>query len=215
MRNAIMVAAIAAGLLLGGAAGAAEAETAAESPNVLGLGVKGGVGLPQIGSELDTSFQVKLEAFYLLPVLGSRLGLVTSAGYSQPEAAGSGSDERLPGGSYSWEMTQRQTTWDIGVMGRLQPWSSDWNIGLSAGFELLFLSTLTDGEADGEPFGEHDERATLPGVFAAVTGEYRLGPGALFAELVFSATFQDLTTTGDLTASALAILLGYRVGFAL
>ena len=48
-----------------------------------------------------------------------------------------------------------------------------------------------------------------------MSGEYRLGPGALFAELAFSATFQDLTTTGDLTASALGIPVGYRVGFAL
>jgi hypothetical protein len=191
------------------------AVTPATSPHVLSLGLKGGVGLPQIGSGLETTFQVRLEAIYLLGAVGSRLGLIAALGYSQPEASGTGSDPRLPDGVYSWSLTQRQTTLEIGLVGRIMPWSSDWNLGLVAGAQILFLSTLTDGSSGGEPFGQHDEQATLPGAFFALQAEYRLGPGALFGELGWAASFQDLETTGDLTASALGILVGYRFTFAL
>jgi hypothetical protein len=188
---------------------------AGSSPHVLGVGAKAGVGLPQLNTDLGTTFQVRLEAVYLLGAWGSRLGLVTALGYSQPEASGAGSDPQLLDGAHGWSMTQRQTTWDIGLMLRVMEWDSPWNLSLLAGAQLLFLSTLTDGESGGEPFGQHDERATLPGVFGGLQAEYRLGPGALFAEVSVAVTFQDLRTTGDVPAAALGILAGYRFTFAL
>lgn len=227
MKKHTIVIAIASLLALSGPAGASTDKPAeqppadqpsvatAESPHVLGLGLKGGLGLPQIASDMETTFQVRFEAIYLLGALGSRLGLIAALGYSQPEASGTGSDPRLPDGTYTWNLTQRQTTLEIGLVGRIMPWSSDWNLSLAAGAQILFLSTLTDGSSGGEPFGQHDEQATLPGAFVALQAEYRLGPGALFGELGFSASFQDLKTTGDLTASALGVLVGYRLTFAL
>ncbi|MBN2495858.1 MAG: hypothetical protein JXR96_14805 [Deltaproteobacteria bacterium] len=185
----------------------------AGAPHVLAVGLKAGVGLPQLNSALQTSFHVQIEGLYLAPFWGSRLGVVTTLGYSQPGASGSEQDARLPAGEYSWEMTQRQTTWDLGVLFRLMEWRSDWNVGFSAGHRLLFLSTLTDGQADGEPFGQHDEKATLPGFFLAVQGEYALGPGRMTAEISLAGTMQDLYTTGDVAVLDLGILLGYRFDF--
>ena len=63
--------------------------------SVITLGLKGGVGLPQLSSALDTTFCVHLEAAYQFPFWGSRLGVITSLGYTQPTASGSGSDPRL------------------------------------------------------------------------------------------------------------------------
>ncbi len=183
--------------------------------NVISLGLKGGVGLPQLGSALDTTFCIHLEAAYQFPFWGSRLGLITSLGYTQPSATGTGSDPRLPGGEYTWETTQRQTTWDIGALVKVMERTSPWNIGMAVGARIVFLSTLTSGEAGDEAFGEHDERATIPGVFTGAQGEYRLGPGAVFLELSIGMSFQDLRTTGDLTAMELGILAGYRFSFAL
>lgn len=183
--------------------------------SVITLGLKGGVGLPQLSSALDTTFCVHLEAAYQFPFWGSRLGLITSLGYTQPNGSGSGSDSRLPGGEYTWETTQRQTTLDIGVLVKFMERTSPWNLGLSLGSRIVFLSVLTSGEAGGEPFGEHDETATLMGMFAGMQGEYRLGPGALFLEVVVGTSFQDLHTTGDLTVAELGILAGYRFSFAL
>ncbi|HUU00439.1 MAG TPA: hypothetical protein VM425_03260 [Myxococcota bacterium] len=183
--------------------------------SVITLGLKGGVGLPQLGSALETTFCIHLEAAYQLPFWGSRLGLITSLGYTQPTASGSGSDPRLPGGEYTWETTQRQTTWDIGVLIKVMERTSPWNLGVAVGARIVFLSTLTSGEAGDETFGEHDERATIPGVFTGAQGEYRLGPGAVFLELSLGMSFQDLRTTGDLTVMELGILAGYRFSFAL
>jgi hypothetical protein len=183
--------------------------------SVITLGLKGGVGLPQLSSALDTTFCIHLEAAYQFPFWSSRLGLITSLGYTQPTGSGSGSDPRLPGGEYTWETTQRQTTWDIGVLLRFMKRTSPWNLGLAVGARIVFLSTLTSGEAGGEPFGEHDEQATLPGMFAGVQGEYRLGSGAVFLELSLGMSFVDLHTTGDLTVMELGVLAGYRFSFAL
>lgn len=183
--------------------------------SVITLGLKGGVGLPQLSSALQTTFCVHLEVAYQFPIWGSRLGLITSWGYTQPGASGSGTDPRLPGGEYTWETTQRQTAWDIGVLVKVMERESPWNLSLAAGARIVFLSTLTSGEAGGEPFGEHDEQATRPGMFAGAQGEYRLGPGAVFLELSLGMSFLDLRTTGDLTVMELGILAGYRFSFAL
>lgn len=187
-----------------------EGDAAPSSPNVLGIGAKVGVALPQLDSALDTSFGVHLELSYRLPFWGSRFGVYTGIGFSMPEGSGSGSDARLPGGAYTWEVTQRQTIWDLGLALRVMPWKSDWNVGFLAGSRMTFVSTLTDGKAGGEPFGEHDEKGTLYGAFASVLGEYRLGPGAIFLELNYGLSLQDLRTTGDLPLHELYVLAGYR-----
>lgn len=183
--------------------------------NVVSLGLKGGVAFPQLASSLGTTFHVHLEAAYHFPVWGSRLGIMAAVGYSQPSASGSGEDPRLPDGTYEWEMTQRQTTLDLGLILKFFHRESDFNLGLCAGARIVFLSTLTSGAAGGEPFGEHDEQATLPGMFAGLQAEYLLGPGALFGEVSFGATFEDLRTTGELMVPALGVLAGYRFVFSI
>lgn len=119
----------------------------------------------------------------------------------------------LPDGEYTWSTTQRQTLWDIGLALRVMEVESPWNVVLVVGPRIVFLSTLTSDEAGGEPCGEHDERATRPGVFALVQGKYTFGPGAVFLEFSAGMAFEDLRTTGDPTVAALQILTGYRFRF--
>ncbi len=183
--------------------------------NVLTVGLKGGLGFPQVSSEFGTAPLVQLEASYLLPFLQGRLGALTAVGYSAPSLSGSGTDARLPGGAYTYEATQRQLNWDVGLLGKLRPWRSPWNVTGLAGLRMTFQSTLSDGEAGTESFGEHDERATLSGLFLAAQGDYRLGPGAVVGEIGYWASFQDLRTTGELVISEISLLVGYRFSFAL
>ncbi len=194
---------------------AQSSDTAPAAGNVITVGVKAGLGFPQITSEFGTSPSVQLEGSYLLPFMAGRLGLITALGYGAPSLSGTGEDDRLPGGSYSYSATQRQLNWDLGLLGKLKPWASPWNVTALAGLRLTFQSTLSDGEAGDEAFGEHDERATMAGLFIAGQGDYRLGPGALVGELGYWASFQDLRTTGELVVSEIMVLVGYRLAFAL
>ncbi len=190
-------------------------ETAAPARHRITLGVRAGIALPQVSSEFGSAPLVRVDIGYLLPVAGGRIGLLTAVGYSAPSVSGTAQDDRLPTGSYSYEATQRQLTWDLGVQGWWKPWASRWNLGGAAGLHMTFLSTLSDGDAGGEPFGEHDERATETGLFAAARGAFRLGPGALVGEIGYVAASQELRTTGELTLSEITILAGYRLAFAL
>jgi len=183
------------------------------SKNVLSVGLKGGVAFPQINSSLETTFFYQLEASYMMPFWGSRFGVVTTLGYTEPTASGTATDPRLPDEEYTWKAIQRQVVWDLGLILKLNPADSDWNIGGILGSRLIFLSTLTNGTADGQPFGEHDEQATVSGAYLAFQGEYSLGPGALVGELSYWASFQEMRTSGVFTVSEVILLLGYRFVF--
>lgn len=180
---------------------------------LVAAGLKGGLVFPQINTPLSTSFAVHLEAAGYLPFWGSRLGLVFAVGYRQASASGSGLDPRLPEGAYTWDATRREVLLDIGPSLRVMDRRSDWNLSLAVGPRIAMTSFVENGEAGGESFGEHDERATLPGMFFGVQGEYRLGPGELFAELSLGLSFEDLRTAGNVSAASVDLLLGYRFLF--
>jgi hypothetical protein len=216
MRTSVVIAVVASFSLVPSVARAQQAGTGeASAGNVVAVALKAGLGFPQINSSFGTAPLVQLEGSYLLPFFEGRVGACTALAYAAPSLSGTGEDARLPGGTYSYEATQRQLNWDLGVLAKLNPWNSPWNAGALAGLRLTFQSTLTDGEAGIEAFGEHDERATLAGLFLAFQGEYRLGPGAVVGEAGYWASFQDLRTTGELVISEITILAGYRFAFAL
>ncbi|NMB76501.1 MAG: hypothetical protein GYA21_15390 [Myxococcales bacterium] len=208
MRTAIVLCV----LLANGGAFAAETEAVAEK-TLIAAGLKGGLVFPQLNTPLSTSFTVHLEAAGYLPFWGSRLGLVFAVGYRQAAASGSGEDARLPEGVYTWEATRREVLLDVGPSLRVMDASCAWNLSFAAGPRIAMTSFVENGSAGGESFGEHDERATLPGMFFGVQGEYRLGPGAVFAELSLGVAFEDLRTAGNVSAASLDLLLGYRFWF--
>ena len=193
----------------------AQDTSAPQDANVIGLGLKAGVALPQVSSELSTTFSTHLELSYQFPFAGSRIGLTTSLGYSQPAVSGTGEDTRLPDGTYSFEATQQQFLWDFGLVARLNPHGAIWNLGATIGGRMQAVSTTSNGDASGESFGEHTETGTFFGLLAGAFGEFTLGPGAAFLAIEYGMASQDLKTVGELNVAAVHILAGYRLMFAL
>jgi hypothetical protein len=57
---------------------------------------------------------------------------------------------------------------------------------------------------------EFTETSTEIGLFVALGGEYRLGPGALFLDIDFGWSDLDHKITGDTSTANITPTLGYR-----
>jgi len=84
-------------------------ETPGPPTVVLGLGT--GVYIPT--SDLGVSFLVGIDAAYQLPWLGGKFGVGGGLAYSQPTTSGTIMDDRVPGGSASYDSTMRELVLDL------------------------------------------------------------------------------------------------------
>ncbi len=197
--------ALIAALLASQAAGAKE-------PPAFTVGLKLGVLLPQIATELGTTVAGGIEAWYGFPVLERRIGIYLEANYTQPSVSRSMvPDPRVMGGVYDGTQTQRELTFGGGLLARLATPGAIWNGYLLAGARAYLLETVSDGSAAGAAFGEHQEKSTQIGGFVAAGAERRLGPGALLLEVGFGSSSLPHTITGDVTTGAIVIQVGYRL----
>lgn len=177
------------------------------------ISLKGGVHLPQIANPLETSFDALLKVGYGLPFWQRRVQLFVDLSYTQPSTTSTGSDARLPGGTFSSVTTVRDLATSFGAQVFILPPSRLVVPYLSAGVRVHFLKVETNGEAGGAAFGPYTETDTRAGgVFAAGAG-LRLGPGRVLAELVFNVLPVDQRLTGASNASSLSVLLGYGLFF--
>jgi hypothetical protein len=194
------------------AAQSTEVAVAEPPPPAFALGLKVGVLLPQIATQLGTAVAGGLELSWGFPVLDRRIGLYLEANYTQPSVSRTSlADPRVGGGTYDGDQTQRELTLGGGLYGRIAPPGSTWNGYLLAGARAYLLETVSNGSAAGAPFGENTEKSTQLGGFAALGGERRLGPGALLLEVGFGSSPLPHTITGDVSTSAIVIQLGYRL----
>ena len=201
-RNAMLALLLAAGLGLPGAASADERVTAA---------VKLGGAFPSLFSGLDTTIQTEVEAGVLL--LDGRLDVSLTLGYARPPASHSADDPRLAGESFQWSMQQDILV--VGAMGRyrlLEP-TSPFNVYGALGPRLYLLRTTVNGTSGEAQLGENRQYDTQAGLALATGAELRLGPGAALAELHFGAGPLRGLVTGDVSAGAVGLLLGYRMSF--
>jgi hypothetical protein len=183
-------------------------------PPAFAIGLKVGVFLPQISTQLTTNVAGGLEASWAFPGLKRRIGLYLEANYTQPTVSRSMVvDPRVPGGVYQGDQTQRELTFGLGLIGRVAPPGSAWNGYLQAGVRAYLLQTITNGSAGGNAFGENQEQSTQVGGFAALGVERRLGPGALLLEVGFGGSSLPHTITGEVSTSAMVVQLGYRLFF--
>jgi hypothetical protein len=194
-----------------------EAEIVYADPTVPGpisVGLKAGVVLPQIATELQTSWGVELEtAFRLGGALGGRLSLFTSVAYTQPEVARTGvADPRLPA-AYDGTQTQRELSVGLGLIARFLPPAAIWNGYVGLGPRVYFLETITVGSAAGAEFGENREQSTRFGGIFLAGAERRLGPGALALEVQFGTSSLPHLITGDVSTGAIVVALAYRLFF--
>ena len=195
-------------ILTAPAVGAAQEKQPAFSPFV---GLKLGGALHSVFSELDPAAQVELEGGVSL--LGNRLDVALQASWDRSAASGGPDDERFDAGAVKWELDQDFLM--IGVVARyrfLAP-TSAYNAYAGAGPRVLLMRTVVNGTSGGEALGENEQTETRFGAVLVAGGEYRLGPGDLLLELALGIGSIDGLITGQSSASALSVLLGYRLRF--
>jgi hypothetical protein len=183
-------------------------EPADDSSYKVELGLGTGVLFPQVSSELGTSAGLEFDVG--VPVWKS-LSVVSAIGYAQPTVEGKMSDPRLADSMYSTDTTQRELTWTLGATWRFLKASSRLNAYGGLGGRIFLLETLTNGSAGGTSFGENRETSTRIGAAAWGGAEYLIGPGAAVAELDFGGSDLPHLVTGDVSTTAVAIQVGYRL----
>lgn len=197
-------------LLLASPVGAKE-PTDHPPTSAVALGAKLGIVLPQIATELGTTWGAEIEGSFLLPALERRLAAFAAFGYTQPVVSRTAlSDPRLAG-AYDGKQTQRELTLGAGVLARLFPPGARFNGYSALGARLYFLETVTVGAQGGAAFGENQERSTRVGAVFTVGGEMTVWRGAAGAELQLGASDLPHTITGDVSTGALSVVVGYRL----
>lgn len=187
--------------------------TAEPPPPSVEVSLKGGVHLPQISNPLETSFDALLKVGWALPFVERRFQLFVDLAYTQPQVSVTGSDGRVPGGSFTSTTLLRDFAVSAGLCFFILSPSKPLVPYVSAGARVHFLRAETNGSAGGARFGEYVETDTrVGGVFAAGAG-YRVGPGRILGELVFNYLPVDQRLTGASNASSLSVLLGYGLFF--
>jgi hypothetical protein len=103
----------------------------------------------------------------------------------------------------------------IGVVARYRflPMDKPYNAYAGAGPRLLLMRTTVNGTSGDGSLGENTQTETRFGAVLVAGGEYRLGPGDLLIELAMGIGSIDGLITGQSSASALSVLLGYRLRF--
>jgi hypothetical protein len=112
---------------------------------------------------------------------------------------------------YSTDTTQRELTMTLGASWRFLNAASRWNAYAGLGGRIWLLETVTKGSSGGVRFGENQETSTRIGAAAWAGAEFLIGPGAAVAELDFGGSDLPHAITGDVSTTALALQVGYRL----
>ncbi|MBN1335348.1 MAG: hypothetical protein JXB39_05260 [Deltaproteobacteria bacterium] len=174
---------------------------------------------PLVGLQVGGHFSLTpLEAFVLprlelgieLPWAQRRFRVALLSAWTRPAASGEDTDDRVPEGTWSWDLTQTEGLFALGATVRIPEISDRFVPEITVGPQLYLLRTRVEGEASGAPFGESVEQYTRVGFLSSLGVATVLGPGELGLQLVFSLSELDGRVTGDSSTIALAPLLGYR-----
>ena len=174
-------------------------------------GLKLGGALHSVFSELGPAAQVELEGGVTL--LGGRLDVALTGAWDRAAASGDQDDGRFDAGSVSWELDQDFLMIGLVARYRFLPPAKPFNAYAGAGPRLLLLQTVVNGTAGGEDLGENRQTETRFGAVLVGGGEYVLGPGAVLLEVSLGLGCLSGLITGESSASALSVLVGYRLRF--
>lgn len=150
-----------------------------------------------------------VEVGYVLPWLNRGIAALVDVSYTAPSTSGEQPDPRVPGGKYTWELTQHELIIQPTIMyrytrlGRIVPF-----VGI--GPRIYLMKSVTKGKAGGEVIGETTEPSTQIGGGLPLGVDFKLGPGALLAELLFEIGTLDHRITGQSHTGGLSLNLGYR-----
>ncbi len=199
------------GLSTGDAAAGADTPSEPEpSGKDRGAFVAGGKfgGLVQL-SGFGPNVTGALEIGYILPFLKRGLGVMIDASYAAPVVSGTEQDPRVQGGSYEWNLVQKQltifpfVTYRYTGLGKIVPYAG-------VGPRIVMLEGVTYGTVAGKPLLETRERSTKVGVGVPLGAEYLIGPGAALAEFLFAYNSIDHKSTGNASLTGFTLWLGYR-----
>lgn len=173
---------------------------------VLLAGKVGGI-LPFAGFTPFVSGGVELG--YVFGGTERRMAALLDVTYTTPLGDGKVTDDRFKSGDFTWEITQKELVLQPTFMYRITGLQSIVPY-IGIGPRIYFLRTLIEGKSGGKTIEETKEQSTKFGVGLPLGIEYTLGPGGLFAELLFQWGPLDHEITGDTHLGAGTLFLGYR-----
>lgn len=145
-----------------------------------------------------------------LPFAQRRFRLWGSGAWAPPQASGSGGDDRVPGGSFDYELKQQELIVGGGIAFAITNPEGPVVLDIEAGPQAFMLESKIDGAAGGEAFGEHREVYTRVGFLGGLGIRIPAGPGEFAVQALFTTSKLDGRVTGPSTSSALTPSLGYR-----
>jgi hypothetical protein len=178
-----------------------------KKPGSIVIGGEVGALFPQPFTELGTHFVGGLELGYRLPFAEQRFEIMAAGAYQPP--ANSFTISRREG-EYEGKVVSQQLHVSLGPRIHFLRGTSPFNVTLALGPRLYFLRSVSSGSRNGQAFAEYREQSSQFGFFAALGGEYLLGPGAVFLDIDFGYAKMPHKITGDVNTGALATTLGYR-----
>ena len=189
-----------------------EPEPADDASGMLLLGGKIG-GIASFNG-LDPFVHGALEAGYVFPALDQGLAAYLQVEYSAPGASGhvkeDFANERVPGGGYDWELTQKELVFSPTFAFRLTTLSDSITPYAGLGLRVYLLENTVLGSAGAEAFGETRERSTKWGLGLPLGAEFALGPGGVTAEVLLQWGPLKHTLTGDTHLGGASLFVGYR-----
>lgn len=150
-----------------------------------------------------------IEVGYILPWLNRGLAGLVDVSYTAPSASGEQADPRVPGGKYTWNLTQHELVIQPTILyrytglGRIVPF-----VGI--GPRIYLMKSVVSGKAGDAVIGETNEPSTQIGGGIPLGVELTLGPGAVMAELLFEIGTLDHSITGQSHTGGGTLNVGYR-----
>lgn len=138
-----------------------------------------------------------------------RIGALLDVSYTTPKQDSTEKDPRVPTGSYTWKLTQKELVlqptflYRFTGLGKITPYAG-------IGPRIYFLETDIEGTGGSQAFMETKEKSTKFGVGLPLGAELALGPGGLFAEVLLQYGPLDHRITGDTNTGGATLWLGYR-----
>lgn len=156
-----------------------------------------------------------LELGWVFAGTNRRVAVLLDVSYATPKASGDETDApsgRVANSQYHWQLTQKELVFQPTLMyrvtglGKITPY-------IGVGPRVYIVESVSQGSAAGVEFGETREHSTKFGVGVPLGAELAMGPGGLFAELLFQWAPIAHDITGDSNLAAATIFIGYRALF--
>jgi hypothetical protein len=175
------------------------------------VGVHVGPSFPL--TALDATALPQLEVGYVLPAASYAFDVFATGSFSAPAATGTGTDPRVPGGTFAWELHEREIGIGAGLGYGIGDIDARVRPELAVGPQLVLLHSTLDGNAGAAQFPTATESQVTVGVAGYAGVGVLAGPGRIVARLGVGYAPMKQFVTGKSSTLALSPTLGYRFQF--